>query len=85
MSKDDVLVRYTVSCFEDGRGLRYRDTLQSDDKYIAFNKHVAAELIKQDVLATNPEPAHELKTHVEQCAARKEGPKGSALLNIIAA
>ena len=85
MSKDDVLVRYTVSCFDDGRGRRFRDMLQNDEKYIAFNKHVAAELIKQDVLATNPELAHELKTHVEQCAARKQGPKGSALLNIIAA
>ena len=40
MSKDDVLVRYTVSCFDDGRGRRFRDMLQNDDKYIAF-KHVA--------------------------------------------
>ena len=36
---------------------------------------MAAELIKQDVLVTIPELAHELKTHVEQCAARK-GAKG---------
>ena len=58
--------------------------MQNDDKYIAFNKHVAAELIKQEVLSTNLELAHELKTHVELCAARKQGPKGSALLSIIA-
>ena len=68
MSVDDVLVRYTVACFDAGRGCRCRDTLQNDDKYIAFNKHVPAELIKQEVLATNPELAHELKTYVEQCA-----------------
>ena len=73
MSVDDVLVRYTVACFDDGGGRRYRHTLQNDDKYIAFNKHVAAELIKQEVLATNPELAHELKRHVEQCAAHKQG------------
>ena len=36
-------------------------TMPNDDRYVAFNKHVAAELIKQDVLATNPELAHELK------------------------
>ena len=59
-------------------------TMPNDDRYVAFNKHVAAELIKQDVLATNPELAHELKTHVEQCAASKQGPKGSALSNVIA-
>ena len=27
MSRDDVLVRYTISCFDDGRGRRFRDAL----------------------------------------------------------
>ena len=52
MSRDDVLVRYTVSCFDDGRGRRFRDTCRTTRKYIAPNKYVAAELIKQGVLAT---------------------------------
>ena len=56
---------------------------QNDDKYTAFNKHVVAELVKQDALALHPALAYELKTHVEQCAARKQGSKGSALLNIM--
>ena len=81
---EDALVRYTVACFDDGRGRRYRDTVQNGDKYFAFTKHVAAEPIKQEVRVANPELAHELKTHVEQCAARKQVPEGSALLNIIA-
>jgi hypothetical protein len=48
-----------------------------------LNKHIAAELIKPEVLSTNVELAHEITSWVEGCAARAEGPKGTPLLNLI--
>ena len=48
-----------------------------------FNKHVAAELIKPEVLSTNSDLAHELTSWVEVCVSRQEGPKGTAFMNII--
>ena len=48
-----------------------------------FDKHVAAELIKPEVLATNTYLAHELTSLVEECAARQKGPKGMPLMNLI--
>jgi hypothetical protein len=50
-----------------------------------LNKHIAAELIKPEVLSTNVELAHEITSWVEGCAARAEGPKGTPLLNLIIA
>jgi len=48
-----------------------------------LNKHIAAELIKPEVLSTNVELAHEITSWVEGCAARSEGPKGTPLLNLM--
>ena len=48
----DVLVKYTTHCMDAGRGRTFRATLQNDQSFIPFNKHIAAELIKQDVLST---------------------------------
>ena len=80
----DVLVKYTTYCMDGGRGRAFRSMLQEDQTFIPFNKHMAAELIKQDVLATNTDLAHELSSYVESCTAMSQGPKGMALLNIVA-
>ena len=80
----DVLVKYTTYCMDGGRGRAFRSMLQEDQTFIPFNKHLAAELIKQDVLATNTDLAHELSSYVESCTAMAQGPKGMALLNIVA-
>lgn len=50
-----------------------------------LNKHIAAELIKTDVLPTNRELAPEITSWVEGRSARQEGPKGTPLLNVIIA
>ena len=70
---------------EGGRGRRFRDYLQNSNDFLLFNKHVAAELIKPELLATNTELAHELTSWVESCSAKQQGPKGMALMHIIIA
>ena len=75
----DVLVKYTTYCMDGGRGRAFRSMLQEDQTFIPFNKHMAAELIKQDVLATNTDLAHELSSYVESCTAMSQGPKGMAM------
>ena len=81
----DVLVKYCTFAMDGGRGRSFREKLQEDEVFIPFNKHIAAELIKQDVLATNTDLAHEITSFVEGCAAKEKGPRGAAILNIIAA
>ncbi len=83
LSTRDVLVKYTSHCMDAGRGRQFRRMLQNDNMFIAFNKHIAAELIKQDVLSTNSDLAHELTSYVESCTSQFQGPKGMALLNIV--
>ena len=73
----DVLVKFCVHCMDGGRGRKFREDLQSSTAFSMFNKHVAAELIKPEVLATNTDLAH------EGCATRQEGPKGMPLMNLI--
>ena len=82
LSKTDVLVKWATNAME-GRGKAFRNSLQSSDDFIMLNKHIAAELIKPEVLSTNVELAHEITSWVEGCAARAEGPKGTPLLNLI--
>ena len=79
----DVLVKFCVHCMDGGRGRRFREDLQTSTAFSMFNKHVAAELIKPEVLATNSDLAHELTSWVEECATRREGPKGMPLMNLI--
>ena len=85
MTNRDVLVKFATWCMEGGRGRRFRDYLQNSNYFLLFNKHVAAELIKPEVLATNTELAHELTSWVESCSAKQQGPKGMALMHIIIA
>ena len=85
MTNRDVLVKFSTWCMEGGRGRRFRDFLQNSNDFLLFNKHVAAELIKPEVLATNSELAHELTSWVESCSAKQQGPKGMALMHIIIA
>ena len=85
MTNRDVLVKFATWCMEGGRGRRFRDYLQNSNDFLLFNKHVAAELIKPEVLATNTELAHELTSWVESCSAKQQGPKGMALIHIIIA
>ena len=66
-----------------GRGRRFREDLQASSAFSMFNKHVAAELIKPEVLATNTDLAHELTSLVGECATKCEGPKGMPLMNLI--
>ena len=80
----DVLVKYITHCMDAGRGRTFRAMLQNDQSFIPFNKRIAAELIKQDVLSTNTDLAHELTSYVEACTAVSQAPKGMALLNIVA-
>ena len=70
LSTRDVLVKYTSHCMDAGRGRQFRRVLQDDNMFIAFNKHIAAELIKQDVLSTNSDLAHELTSYVESCTSQ---------------
>ena len=83
LTSRDVLVKFSVYCMDSGRGRRFREMLQASNDFVMFNKHVAAELIKPEVLSTNSDLAHELTSWVEACASRQEGPKGMALMNII--
>ena len=39
--------------------------------------------MKPEVLATNTDLAHELTSWVEECATKREGPKGMPLMNLI--
>ena len=73
----DVLAKYVSHCFEGGRGKRFREALRNSVVFTRFNKHVAAELIQTDVLATNSELAAEFSSYVEACALRGQGPKGA--------
>ena len=82
LSKTDVLVKWATHAME-GSGKVFRDSLQASEDFIMLNKHIAAELIKTEVLSTNVELAHEITSWVEGCAARAEGPKGTPLLNLI--
>ena len=66
-----------------GRGKAFRNSLQTSEDFIMLNKHIAAELIKPEVLSTNVELAHEITSWAEGCAERAEGPKGIPLLNLI--
>ena len=84
LSKTDVLVKWATYAME-GRGKAFRNSLQTSEDFIMLNKHIAAELIKPEVLSTNVELAHEITSWVEGCAARAEGPKGTPLLNLIIA
>ena len=79
----DVLVKYATFCMDGGRGKRFRRQLQADAIFVAFNKHLAAELIKTEVLQTNSDLAHEITSFVEHVATLEEGPRGAAILNII--
>ena len=63
----DVLAKYVSHCFEGGRGKRFREALHNSVVFTRFNKHVAAELIQTDVLATNTELAAEFSSYVESC------------------
>eukprot|EP00434_Breviolum_minutum_P040269 symbB.v1.2.035778.t1/scaffold4900.1/size33223/1 len=83
LTSRDVLVKFSVYCMDSGRGRRFREMLQASNDFVMFNKHVAAELIKPEVLSANSDLAHELTSWVEACASRQEGPKGMALMNII--
>ena len=78
-----LLVKFCVHCMDGGRGRRFREDLQASSAFSMFNKHVAAELIKPEVLATNTDLAHELTSWVEECATKREGPKGLPLMNLI--
>ena len=82
LSQTDVLVKWATLAME-GRGKAFRNSLQTSKDFIMLNKHIAAELIKPEVLSTNVELAHEITSWVERCAARAEGPKGTPLLNLI--
>ena len=79
----DVLAKYVSHCFEGGRGKRFREALHNSVVFTRFNKHVAAELIQTDDLATNTELAAEFSSYVESCALRVQGPKGAPLLNLL--
>ena len=79
----DVLVKFCVHCMDGGRGRKFREELQASTAFTMFSKHVAAELIKPEVLATNTDLAHELTSWVEECATKQEGPKGMPLMNLI--
>ena len=79
----DVLAKYVSHCFEAGRGKRFREALRNSVVLTRFNKHVAAELIQTDVLATNSELAAEFSSYVEACALRGQGPKGAPLFNLL--
>ena len=79
----DVLVKFCVHCMDGGRGRKFREDLQASTAFTMFSKHVAAELIKPEVLATNSDLAHELTSWVEECATKQEGPKGMPLMNLI--
>ena len=83
LTSRDVLVKFCVQCMDGGRGRRFREELQASRAFSMFNKHVAAELIKPEVLATNSDLAHELISYVEECATRQDGPKGMPLMNLI--
>ena len=83
LTSRDVLVKFCVQCMDGRRGRRFREGLQASTAFSMFNKHVAAELIKPEVLATNSDFAHELTSYVEECATRQEGPKGMPLMNLI--
>lgn len=83
LTNRDVLVKFCVHCMDGGRGRKFREDLQASTAFSMFKKHVAAELIKPEVLATNTDLAHELTSWVEECATRQEGPKGMPLTNLI--
>ena len=83
LTSRDVLVKFCVQCMDGRRGRRFREGLQASTAFSMFNKHVAAELIKPEVLATNSDLAHELISYVEECATRQDGPKGMPLMNLI--
>ena len=76
LSTRDVLVKYTSHCMDAGRGRQFRRVLQDDNMFIAFNKHIAAELIKQDVLSTNSDLAHELTSLCRVMYISVSGTKG---------
>ena len=79
----DVLGKLCVHCMDGGCGRMSREDLQASSAFSMFNKHVAAELMKPEVLATNTDLAHELTSWVEECATKREGPKGMPLMNLI--
>ena len=83
LTERDVLVKFCVHCMDGGRGRKFREELQASTAFTMFSKHVAAELIKPEVLATNSDLAHELTSWVEECATKQEGPKGMPLMNLI--
>ena len=83
LTNRDVLVKFCVHCMDGGRGRKFREDLQASTAFSMFKKHVAAELIKPEVLATNTDLAHVLTSWVEECATRQEGPKGMPLTNLI--
>ena len=71
MTQDDVLARYVAHCFEGGSGSKFRKKLHSEKIFVQFNKHLAAELIQPDVLATNVELSHELNSYAESCSLKR--------------
>ena len=79
----DVLAKYVVHCLEGGRGRRFRKKLHEHKIFMQFNKHLAAELIQPEVLATNTELSHEFNSHIESCALRGEEPIAAPLLNLL--
>ena len=83
MTQDDVLAKYVARCFEGGSGSKFPKKLHSEKIFVQFNKHLAAELIQPDVLATNVELLHELNSYVESCALKGEGPRAAPMLNLI--
>ena len=62
-------------------GLRSRMTRRSS---LSTSTSPPSSSIKEDVLSTNTDLAHELTSYVEACTAVSQGPKGMALLNIVA-
>ena len=85
MMNRHVLVKFSTWCME-GRGRRFRDNFQnSNDDFLVFNKHVAAELIKPEVVATNTDLAHELTSWVESCSTKQQGLKHTSSMRIIIA
>ena len=63
----DALAKYVSHCFEGGWGKGFREALRNSVMFTRFNKHVAAELIQTDVLATNTELAAQFSSYVEAC------------------
>ena len=77
LTSRDVLVKFSVYCMDSRRGRRFREMLQAanDFDFVMFNKHVAAELIKPEVLSTNSDLARELTSWSRHVLPGKRDPR----------